>query len=281
MGERNSPPFRRRRLGKILRELREEVGLTQWEACDKLEFSAPRLSRMESGETAPEPVVLKGMLDVYGVPSCDWDAYLQLARDARKKGRWQAYGLDAMGYVAMEEAAESVRSFSLAYVPGLLQTEEYIRAVLGDAPLARTKRKFENEVKVRLIRQRRLTDDSDLLELNALVDEGALRRPVGGAQVMRAQLHRIAALVELPNVTLRVVPTSVGHHSGMMSAFTLLNFADAADGDVAYVEHAAGSLEMEKSEQIRACTLRFDRVLAKALSPEESVALIERVAGEM
>ncbi|TCP54116.1 helix-turn-helix protein [Tamaricihabitans halophyticus] len=280
MGEHDSPPFWRRRLGKVLRELRESARISPSEACTRLDFSPARLSRMESGQTAPEPVVLKAMLDVYGVPASDWTWYLDLGREARKKGWWQAYGLSAMGYVALEEAASSVRDFGLAYIPGLLQTEDYVRAVLRDSPARFTKVRFENEVDVRLIRQRRLVSDADALDLTAFVDEGALRRPVGGPQVMRTQLHWLVARAELPNVTLRVVPTAVGQHAGMMSAFTVLSFPSLQDPDIAYVEHAAGSVFLEKADEVRACTLRFDRLDALALPVDESVELIERIAAE-
>ncbi|MQA10412.1 MAG: helix-turn-helix domain-containing protein [Pseudonocardiaceae bacterium] len=281
MGEQMSLPFRRRRLGKVLRELREAARLTPSEVSARLEFSPARMSRMESGQTAPEPVVLKALLDVYGVPASDWGPYLELGKEARKKGWWQAYGLSAMGYVGLEAAASSVRDYELAYVPGLLQTEEYIRAVLSQNPAGFKPRQFENEVEVRLIRQRRLTEEEDMLTLTAIVDEGVLRRPVGGVQVMRAQLYRLTVLAELPRVTLQVVPTSAGAHPGMMSAFTILSFPDAEDRDIAHIAHVAGSVQLEKAEQVSTCTLRFDRLRTEALTPSASAELIERVATEL
>lgn len=276
MGE-QSPPFRRRQLGRTLRDLREAASVSPSEACERLEFSPARLSRMETGQTAPDIVVVKSMLDLYGVPVNAWEPYVQLARDARRKGWWQVYGLSALGYVGLETAANSVREFALGYVPGLLQTERYMRAVLSAEELPRTQQRLDNSVAVRLRRQRRLTADSDDLHLVAVIDETALRRPVGGTAVMRDQLAHLVMMAELPNVDLRVLPTSIGAHSGMSSGLIVLGFPGEADGDMAYIEHAAGSLQLEKAEQVRTCILKFERLRAAALDPTASVAAIEQL----
>lgn len=278
MGEQQSPPFRRRRLGKVLRRLRESAGLSLDETSERLEISRSRLWRFEVGEAAPEVVLVKALLDVYGVPVDAWEPYLQVAREARLKGWWQAYGLPAMGYVAVEAAASGIQDFALAYVPGLLQTEPYIRAVLATAPLPRSDEEFERQVAVRRRRQRRLTDPEDGLRLDVVIDEGVLLRPIGGTKVMRDQLEYLAIAAELPDVTLQVLPTAVGAQYGMMGAFTVLSFAESEEGDIAYVAHVAGSVQMEKEEPVRECRLTFTRLRDQALSPEDSVALIERIA---
>lgn len=278
MGE-QSPPFRRRRQGKVLRELREAARMSPHEVCAKLEFSPARLSRLENGQTAPDIVLVKSMLDLYGIPVNDWEPYLELAREAKKKGWWQAHGLPAMGYTAVEAAASTVREFALAHVPGLMQTSDYTRAVLAEMPMGRTQQQFDNDVAVRAIRQQRLTSD-DPLNLTAVVDEGVLTRPVGGRDVMRAQLEHMLMLAELPTVSLQVIQTSGGAHPGMNSAFTVLRFPDVDDADIAYVEHVAGSLLLEKAEQVRTARLVFDQLRAEALPPDDSAALLARLADE-
>ena len=279
MGE-QSPPFRRRRQGKVLRELREAARLSPQEVCAKLEFSPARLSRLENGQTAPDIVLVKSMLDLYGVPVNDWEPYLELAREAKMKGWWQAHGLPAMGYTAVEAAANSVREFALAHVPGLMQTRDYTRAVLAEMPIQRTVHEFENQVTVRAIRQQRLTSDDDPLQLAAVVDESVLTRPVGGRHVMRGQLEHMVMLAELSTVSLQVIRTSGGAHPGMNGAFTVLGFPDADDVDIAYLEHVAGSLLLEKAEQVRTARLVFDQLRAEALSPDDSAVLLARLADE-
>ncbi|WP_216211576.1 helix-turn-helix domain-containing protein [Amycolatopsis aidingensis] len=278
MSEQKSPPFRRRLLGRTLRGLREKARLTTTEVCARLEISAARLSRIENGQTAPDLLVVKALLDEYGIPVNDWEPYLDLAREARKKSWWQLHGLPTMGYVALESAANSVREFALAYLPGLLQTRDYAAAVLGESLLNWTRQQFEGHLAVRMRRQHRLTDPEDDFDLVAIVDEGALRRPVGGLEVMRAQLSHLAETAALPNVSLQVLPTAAGVHLGMASAFIVLGFPEQDIADIAYIAHVAGSLQLEKAEQVRDCKLTFDRLRDKALGPAESVQLIRRLA---
>lgn len=281
MSEQPSPPFRRRRQGKVLRDLRESARMSPQDVCAALEFSPARLSRLENGQTAPDIVLVKSLLDTYGIPVNDWEPYLEMAREAKKKGWWQAHGLPAMGYVALEAAANSVRDFALAHVPGLMQTRDYTRAVLAEMPMSRTAQEFENQVTVRAIRQRRLTSDEDPLSLTAVVDESALTRPVGGRDVMRTQLEHMLLLAELPTVSLRVIPTSNGAHVGMNSAFTILGFPDADDPDIAYLGHVAGSLQLEKPEQVRTARLVFEQLRAQALSSEDSVIMLARLTDDL
>lgn len=282
MGEQKSPPFRRRRLGKTLRQLRESAQLTLEDVDERIELPRSRLARYETGQQSPEVIVVKAMLDLYGIPVNDWEPYLDQTREARDRGWWQIYGLPAMGYVALETAACSVHEFALAHMPGLLQTEAYVRAVLSTSLIPRSDERFENQVSVRLRRQRRLTDlDDDGLQLSAVIDESVLYRPVGGVEVLREQLDHLLIVAELPEVEVRVLPNSVGAHLGLMSAFIVLGFPEADEADVAYLEHIAGSVQIEKDDQVRDCKLTFARLRDQALSPDESMALIERVLAQI
>ncbi|WP_116046109.1 helix-turn-helix domain-containing protein [Amycolatopsis palatopharyngis] len=281
MSEQQSPPFRRRRLGRTLRDLRESARMSPAEVCARLEFSPARLSRMENGQTAPDIVIVKSLLDEYGIPVNDWEPYLELAREAKQKGWWQAHGLPAMGYVALEAAANSVWDFALAYVPGLLQSRGYVEAVLRASTLRRTEQQVQDQIAVRMRRQHRLLSEDGGLELIAVVDEGVLHRTVGGLEVMRDQLRHITNLAATPTVTVHVVPSTVGVHVGMEGAFTVLAFPEADDPDIAYLEHVTGALQLEKKDEVRACRLTFELLRNQALDPTDSIGLIKRLAQEM
>lgn len=243
MSAHQSPPFLRRQLGKMWQSLRKQAGLTFEEACRRLEISVGRMSRLENGETAPDIVLAKGLLDLYGVPVNDWEPVLERVREAKKKGWWQAYGLKARGFIALEAAATSVRSFELAHIPGLLQIEEFARAGFRSAASHRPDDWIENAVQARMVRQRRLVEDQPL-RLDAIIDEAVLVRPVGPAELMRAQLYNLVAMAELPNVTVQMVPFTAGLHVGCDGSFSLLSFEEGAD--VAFMESPADSFLLER-----------------------------------
>lgn len=275
---RTSPTFRRRRLARRIRHLRESARMTQEAAAAGLDMSTSALSRKEIGEVATSVHEVRSMMDLYDIYDAD---LLDLARAARERGWWRAYGVEDRGYVDLETEACAVRELSLMYVPGLLQTEDYMRAIFNADRVRRTKRVVENDVAVRLIRQRRLTDGEHPLRLTALVDETALRRPIGGAEVMREQLHHVLEAVELERVEVRVLPVAAGWHRGMDGAFILLNFPEPEDRDVLFVAHPAGSLHVEKECEVREATLVFEQLLAEALPAQCSRELIEQAAREL
>ncbi|MGP4016726.1 helix-turn-helix domain-containing protein [Saccharopolyspora sp. 5N708] len=275
---RTSPTFRRRRLARRIRQLREEAGMTQEKAAAGLDMSTSALSRKETGEVATSVHEVRSMMDLYD--SYDPDL-LDLARAARERGWWRAYGVEDRGYVDLETEASTVRELSLMYIPGLLQTEEYMRAIFKDDRIGRTKRNLGNDVAVRLIRQHRLTDGEHSLGLIAVVDEVALRRPVGGAEVMRAQLHHVLEAARLPAVTLRVMPNVAGWHRGMDGAFILLDFPEPEDRDVLFIAHPAGAVHVEKEGEVREARLVFEHLLGEALPEEASRDLIEQAARDL
>ena len=189
--------------------------------------------------------------------------------------------MDDNGYIPLETEATLVRDFTLGYVPGLLQTPDYARALFQAALIRRTEAVLENEIEVRMIRQRRLTADEHPLELLAIVDESVLHRPVGGPEVMRAQLARLVEAAELDRVTFQVLPIGTGAHPAMSAVFTVLSFGDLGEPDLAYVEHPMGAVQMAKEADVARATLVSDRLWSLALSPADSVALVCRVAEQM
>jgi transcriptional regulator with XRE-family HTH domain len=272
------PLFLRRRLGRRLRALRESAGLSMDEAAARLEMSRTSLFRVESGEYKANVHLIRSMMDLY-------DSYvedlLDQAREALKPRWYHQCSSADMGYVDVETEAVMVREFSGLNLPGLLQTEPYMRAVFARHPLHRTAKKLEDDVAVRRIRQRRLTNDDEPLELVAIVDEAALRRRVGSVDVMRGQLEHLVESAELPTVTLQVLPLRDGAHSATDGAFILLTFPEDYNPEMLYVEYITGALHIEDAKQVRACNMVFDRLRTEALGPADSVALIEQVRVEL
>jgi transcriptional regulator with XRE-family HTH domain len=176
---------RRRVLGKQLRQLREQAGLTLEEAAPKLHFSVSKLSRVENAQVVIDIHWVKSMLDVYDAGGARWTELLELAEEANQPGWWQAYGLGNNSYIAFETEATRVLDFTVTYVPGLLQTADYARALMRAVAVPRTAEQLENEIAARMHRQQRLTSEGNHLELVAVIDEPALHRPVGGDAVLR------------------------------------------------------------------------------------------------
>ena len=269
-----------RQLARTLRRLREEAGLSLEEAAPKLDWSASKLSRIETAQQGVDVHGVRSMLDLYDVGGAQWTEIIGLTREARKKNEWHVYGISDRGYPRLEMNTTVVHEYQLGYVPGLLQTEEYMRALFRNSPQRLTDVEVDQAVEVRLFRQRRLTTEP-ALELVAIVDESVLRRPVGGIEVMRAQLRHLVVASSLPSVCLQVLPTSLGAHSGLNGSFIVLGFGDPEEPEIAYVEHTAKRLHLEKEGDVRACKLVFGRLRSEALSPQDSAAFIERLVADL
>jgi len=267
-------------LGRILRELREQAGLSLEVAAPALDWSSSKLSRIENGHQGVDVHGVRSMLDFYDVGGERWTELIELTRSVATKGWWRAYGLDDTGYVPLEAEATLVRDASSAFVPGLLQTGDYAKVVFTAVLRHRDEIELDNLTAVRRVRQERLTSAEDPLELIAVVDEAVLRRPVGGRAVMRAQLAHLVEAAALDRVTLQVLPLRLGAHPGLSAPFTLLTFGGIDLGDMVYVEHPVGAVHLSKPDEVAVATLTFDRLRSLALDPDESVALIRRVAAE-
>jgi transcriptional regulator with XRE-family HTH domain len=275
----NGSVIRQRILGQQLRQLRERRGLSLAEAALRLEMSTSALSRIETGQQTPNVHLMKSMLDEYEVMGDEWAEYLQLTREARQKGWWQAYGGSKNGnYVGLETDATLVREFTIGFPPGLLQTAEYARAMFTASWRQHTEANVENGVRLRMIRQERLTSTDDPLELVAVIDESVLHRNVGEPEVLAGQLAHLAEAAQLPTVTLHVLSFACGRRTTPASGITVLSFGDLGHDDIAYVEHGLGALKLEKEADVHRARLAFDRLRSDALDPADSVALIRRAA---
>ncbi|WP_236594601.1 helix-turn-helix domain-containing protein [Saccharothrix sp. 6-C] len=270
------PPFRRRRLGRKLTRMRTKAKLTLDEAARALYRTKSTLHRIEKGETLLDVHLAKSMMDLY-------DQYdpelLDQALRAREPGWWTTYGIENQGYIDVETEAAQVSELALLVIPGLLQTTDYMRALFEAHRLKRTRRWLENDIRVRQIRQERLTDPDDPLRLHAIIDEAALRKVVGGAETMRAQRQHLLDMAELPSVTIRLLANDRGAHASLVGGFTLLGFEDD-ESPVLFIEHMAGAVHIEDEQGLREAKLTFEHLTSQALRPDESIALIERVLVE-
>lgn len=274
MSAHRKPPYRRRRLGRRLRALRESAGLSMDDAAAKLDKSRTSLFRIESGENKADTHLVRSMMDIYDI----WeDGLLEEVREATRPRWFSAYGLKDMGYVDLETEACRIREYGGLHLPGLLQTEAYLRALFERAWRRRRSEHVDNQVEVRLIRQKRLASQNPPLDLVAIIDEAVLRRVVGNRKVMHAQLRHLAEFAALPAITLQVSPLDGGAHSAMDGAFILLDFPDS-DEEMLYHAYVSGSLHIEDQEEVREAKLVFDALRSEALNPIDSVALIEQLA---
>jgi transcriptional regulator with XRE-family HTH domain len=277
-----SPTVRRRRLAARLRELRENANLTIDEVGDRLECSASKISRIETGHVGVTPRDVRDMLEVYGVEENEREALVQLAREARKKGWWHAYNEVFTGaFVGLESDASFLHTHQALLVPGLLQTEAYTRAVIRAIRPDIGEADVELRVRARLNRQKLITEETNPPEYWVVLDEAAVSRQVGGPEVMRDQLKKLVEVASLPHVTLQVVPFSAGGHAGMDTPFLILGFPEQADPDVVYVEYSTSGVYLEQPDDVHRYTLMFDHLRAAALKPDDTLDLVDRTADRL
>jgi transcriptional regulator with XRE-family HTH domain len=273
-----SPTVRRRQLIAELKRLREAAGLTQDEVAERLDWHSTKVFRIETGRTGPHPNDVRVMLETYGVTDhTQHEALIQLAKDARQRGWWYSYrDILPSRYeflIGLEEEAASIRTFQLALVPGLLQTADYARALIGGGPLRLDADEIERRVAVRMTRQQVLARH-DPPQLWAIIDEAVIRRVTGGPAVMRTQLQHLITMSGQGTITLQIVPYSVGAHPGTEGSFSILGFAEPAEIDVVYIETIGGSMSVDKTDDVRHYATAFDHLRAVALSPDDTRAML-------
>jgi transcriptional regulator with XRE-family HTH domain len=279
-----NPTLRGRRLAVELMRRREASGLSREEAARRLEWSTSTIFRIETGRNRPQPGNVRVLLDLYGVTGSERDGLIQLAREARQPGWWHSFR-DVLPnpyevYIGLEGGAASIRNFEPVVVPGLLQTEEYARAMFKGGPRELDRDDIERRVEVRLARQQILTRD-DRPRLWAVIDEAVIHRLVGDPAVMRAQLGHLIDTAEQGKTTLQVVPYRAGAHAGTTGPFVILDFPEPTDHSVVYVETLAGDIYLEERADVNRYTIAFDRLLAAALHPDDSVRLLQQAAAAM
>lgn len=276
-----SPAMPARRLGRELKRLREALGKTQVEVAEFVGTVSTTISKIENAERNCPPPHLKLMLQMYKVDAAHAETLTQLAQQARERGWWVDYGDHVpkwfTEYVGLETAAREVWTYEGAYVPGLIQTRRYTEAVTLAANATGGSESAEEFARVRATRQRRLTDAAPMV-LRAILDEAVLHRIVGGPDVMREQVARLREAMSQPNITVKIVPFSVGAHPGMTGPFNLLRFAERAM-DMVFVELRGGGVYLERPVDIDLHEATIERLCDVALSDEDTTSLLNEIEG--
>jgi transcriptional regulator with XRE-family HTH domain len=276
----HSPTVRGRRLMRELRRLREARGLEPDEAAARLGFSRSKLYRIEHGRTRVGADDLDDMMSLYRVAASERDELVRLGRDARRRAWWTRYrDVFSSPYIGLEAEASSIQIWS-RLVPGVFQTAGYARAVIAGTGPWLSEREVARRAEARALRQQKLFGAGRQVRVHAIVDESALRRPMGGAVVMREQFGTLLAAASRPEVTIQVLPFSAGGCAGIDGDFVILGYSDPEDLPVVYFEGHFGILCLESGETVMRCGLTWTRLTARALSPEESVVMIKSIAEE-
>lgn len=271
-----SPTLRQRELGMRLRKLRTELNLTVEDVADKLLCSPAKISRIETAARRASPRDVRDLCELYGLDEAAKAELMQLARQAREQGWWTQYeDLNLYPYIGLEQSATAITCYSMYYVPGLLQTEDYARAMVKGVLPGIDSKVLEERVEARLRRQQLLEHESTP-RYRAVIDEAVLRRPVGGAAVMAVQLGKVLDLVRAGRVTIQVVPFDVGAYAVTDSNFVLLEFGEPLMPSVVYVEGYAGSPYYERATQVKLYREALEHLRDSALSPRDSVQLLEQ-----
>lgn len=284
-GPATGPTVLRMLLGAQLRRLREGAGVTREGAGWEIRSSESKISRMELGRVGFKERDVADLLTLYGVTAADErEALLKLARDANSPGWWHRYG-DVLpswfqSYLGLEAAAALIRTYEVQFVPGLLQTPEYARAVVLLGHRSAAPDEVDRRVSLRMARQE-LLRRPDPPQLWAVVDEAALRRPIGGPEVMRGQLAALIEATKSPHVRLQVVPFAAGGHAAAGGAFTILRFGDQDLPDIVYIEQLTSAIYLDKREDLDYYAVAMERLCVEAEPPERTPEILGRILDEI
>ncbi|MEU9733448.1 helix-turn-helix transcriptional regulator [Streptomyces sp. NPDC048002] len=266
-------------LGKRLQELREAAGLKREEAAKVLRVASATVRRMEMAEVSLKIPYVQVLLDTYGVPAEEATAFVSLAEEANQPGWWQRYH-DVLPdwfslYVSLEGAARMIRSYEPHFVPGLLQTEEYARAVLEAGTIGQNgPESIERHVSLRMERQR-LLERPDRPHLWVIMDETVLRRPVSDRNaVMRGQLDRLLDIAEQERITLQIAEFARGPHPGTYAPFTLFRFGEPELPDMVFTEYLTGALYLDSRTEVAAHLEVLDHMSTSAASAARTRELL-------
>jgi transcriptional regulator with XRE-family HTH domain len=279
------PTVLRIALGGQLRKFREELGITRDAAGDAIRGSHAKISRLETGRTGFKERDIRDLLALYQVTdTADVELFVQLARQANQPGWWHRYN-DLLPswfetYIGLEQAASSIRTYEAQFVPGLLQTADYARSIVvlghGDAPEDDTDRR----VAMRMRRQDIITRPTAPI-VWAVVDESALRRPVGGAAVQRAQIRHLLDIAELSNITIQVMPYAAGGHAAAGGSFSILRFDESELPDIVYVEQLASALYLDKRADLELYLSVMDALSVQAAQPASTKMLLHSLLADL
>src|SRR6516165_10011607 len=280
-GEPRGPTVLRMMLGSQLHRFRDAAGISPEQAAYEIRASRSKISRMENGLVRFKERDVTDLLTLYGITDEQIRGRLvMLARQANTPGWWSKYG-DIMAdwfesYLGLETAASVIRTFELQFVHGLFQTEDYARAVTMLGHTSAPPDEIERRVSLRLKRQDMLTGPEPP-QVWSVIDEGALRRPVGGAAVMRAQLDHLVEMAGLRHVTIQVMPFSRGGHAAAGGSFTVLRFSEPEMPDVVYIEQLTSALYLDKHEDVDDYMEVMNHLSTEALTPASSARFVAEI----
>jgi transcriptional regulator with XRE-family HTH domain len=284
MAVKPSPTVLRRQLGAELRRLRETARRTVAEVAAELGWSESKLSRIETAHTGIRNTDLEHLLRLYDVAAAERRRLTVLAGQARQRAWWEAYG-DALPnayetYIGFEAEATSIFNYEAQVVPGLLQTDEYARAVTEADGVFDHADVIDQRVAIRMARQAVLTRNP-APHLSVIIDEAVLRRPIGGVDVMRRQLMRLIEATGRPKITIQVLPFAVGAHRALAGSFVILEFSSGPDHPLVYCEGMTGGVFRSKPDELRSYWMSFEALRTAALDPGKSAELITVAAREL
>jgi transcriptional regulator with XRE-family HTH domain len=264
---------RRLVLGNQLRRLRESSGVSREEAGYSIRGSGSKISRMELGKVGLKERDIADLLTLYGVFEDDErDTFLEMVRQSNEPGWWHRYNDLLPGwfqdYVGLEESASRIQTYEIQFVPGLLQTESYARAVVERGLPDAREDEVQRRVHLRMHRQKMFTRPRTP-RLWAVIDESVLYRPIGGAKVLRQQIEHLLDVIRLPHVSLQVLSFGQGG-SAAESAYTMLRFSEQEIPDIVYLEHLSGALYLDKQEDVETYTKASHRLAVDACTPEQA-----------
>lgn len=279
-----SPTVLRMILGRQLQALREKAGLSYQQAADAIFSSEWTIRRIEAGKGALKPLNIKSLLVAYGVTDVrEIDAFLGLARDASRPGWWHTYSDILPEWfkvaVGLEESASLIRAYEPQVVPGLLQTEGYVRAITAASFPSEQEDDSERRVALRLGRQELLKRPAPP-EYWVILEETVLRRPIGGPEVMRGQIKHLIEAASRPNITVQVLPFAAGWHPAMYGMFNVFRFPDDAIPDVVYSEGLTSAYYLNKPDETGKYTEALDRMAAQAATPDQSLSILRKILKE-
>jgi transcriptional regulator with XRE-family HTH domain len=261
-------------LGTQLRRLREDNGVTREAAGHAIRASAAKISRLELGRVGCKERDVLDLLTLYGVTGDQERAgYRDLATRANARGWWQQHSEVLPNwfemYLRLEQAAKVIRCFEVQFVPGLLQTEEYARAVIGLGPRPERAEELDQRVQLRMSRQKMLREPG-APQLWVVLDEAAVSRPYGSPDVMRAQLEHLVAVGHGPDVTVQLLPFRAGSHAAAGGPFSILRFAEPDLPDVVYLEQLNSAVYLDKRSDVEGYSAVWDRLGVQALTPRDT-----------
>ncbi|MDT3439592.1 MULTISPECIES: helix-turn-helix transcriptional regulator [unclassified Pseudofrankia] len=279
------PTVRRILLGSQLRRLREAKGVTREEAGYHIRGSESKISRLELGRVSFKERDVEDLLTLYGVTDeTERAPFLAMVREANQQGWWQSFSEVLPNwfqpYIGLEESASLIRTYELQFIPGLLQTEDYARAVITQGNRGVPRDVIDSRVNVRMNRQKVLTRDN-APRLWVVIDEAALRRPIGGTKTMKAQIEHLLDLMSQPSLTLQVMPFDFGGHAAEGGAFSILRFPEADIPDVVYIEVLGGANYLDKREDVDRYMEAMDRLCVDSTTPARTADVLRKIASSL